>query len=305
MHNDLPTRISYPLPATADLPQRSVPWTPDPARSALLVHDMQQHFLRPYTSGQEPAESLLGNIGRLLALARELSIPVYYTAQPAHQQPSDRALLNDFWGAGIGSNEAGARIVDELQPHPHDTVLTKWRYSAFQRTNLAETLHASGRDQLIITGVYAHIGCQVSAADAFMHDIQPFMVADAVGDFTAAHHAQALAWVAARCGVVTDTESLTTAWAGEPDPSGTVSTAGTAGTVSDHIRGRVAELLFMDAAEVGVHDDLLELGLDSIRVMDLAETLRADGLEASFETLAASSTVHEWAAALQLQGAGA
>ncbi|MBP2414758.1 bifunctional isochorismate lyase/aryl carrier protein [Arthrobacter stackebrandtii] len=301
MRNDLPQSISYELPATAELPRRCVPWAPDPSRSALLVHDMQQHFLRPYGAGQEPGRSLLANIGRLLTLARELNIPVFYTAQPPHQQPADRALLTDFWGPGIGSNEEGARIVEVLAPQPQDTVLTKWRYSAFQRSNLAETLHAAGRDQLVITGVYAHIGCQVSAADAFMHDIQPFMVADAVADFTAAHHAQALEWVAGRCGVVTGTDELAAAWSGATE---------TPVPVSELVRSRVAELMYMDAADIGDHDNLLELGLDSIRIMDLVETLRADGLEVSFETLAAAATVREWAAALEgqapaLQGAGA
>lgn len=294
MHNDLPPSIAYPMPAASQLPAPSVPWTADPGRSALLVHDMQNHFLRPFGTGQEPATTLVANIARLLQLARELSIPVYYTAQPAHQQPADRALLNDFWGPGIGDNEEGARIIDELAPQEGDTVLTKWRYSAFQRSDLAQTLRAGGRDQLIVTGVYAHIGCQVSAADAFMNDFQPFLVSDAVADFSVDHHAQALAWVAGRCGVVTRTQSLLGAWG---------QAASAAVNVCELVRSRVAELMYVDAASIGDHDDLLELGMDSIRIMDLVETLRADGLEASFAALASASTVHEWAKALSPQAA--
>ncbi|MEO6529906.1 MAG: isochorismatase family protein [Specibacter sp.] len=297
MHNDLPPSIAYPMPAAGQLPEPSVPWTADPGRSALLVHDMQNHFLRPFGTGQEPATTLVANIAALIELARELSIPVYYTAQPAHQQPADRALLNDFWGPGIGANEEGARIIDELAPQPQDTVLTKWRYSAFQRSDLAQTLRAAGRDQLIITGVYAHIGCQVSAADAFMNDVQPFLVSDAVADFSADHHAQAVAWVAGRCGVVTPTESLAAAWSQAPTPGPAASAVV---TVSEQVRSRVAELMYLEAASIGDHDDLLELGLDSIRIMDLVETLRGDGFEASFEALASAATVHEWAKALEL-----
>ncbi|MHA7304883.1 isochorismatase family protein [Arthrobacter sp. TMN-49] len=298
MHNDLPRSIAYPMPTTEQLPQPTVPWVADPSRSALLVHDMQKHFLRPFGADTEPAASLVANVAALVQLARELGIPVYYTAQPAHQQPADRALLNDFWGPGIGANEDGARIIDALAPEPGDTVLTKWRYSAFQRSDLAETLRAAGRDQLIITGVYAHIGCQVSAADAFMNDVQPFLVADAVADFSAEHHHQALAWVAGRCGVVTSTQSLADAWAQLPAASAVAN-------ISEQVRSHVAELLYVEAASIGDHDDLLELGLDSIRIMDLVETLRGEGLEASFEVLAAAATVHEWSKALELSAAGA
>ncbi|WP_207797217.1 isochorismatase family protein [Arthrobacter glacialis] len=294
MHNELPPSIAYTMPTAGQLPQPAVPWVSDPSRSALLVHDMQKHFLRPFGAGQEPATTLVANVATLITLARKLSIPVYYTAQPAHQQPADRALLNDFWGPGIGANEDGARIIDELAPQPGDTVLTKWRYSAFQRSDLAETLRATGRDQLIITGVYAHIGCQVSAADAFMNDFQAFLVSDAVADFSADHHAQALAWVAGRCGVVTPTESLVATWAQRQALA-----ASAVVNVRERVRAYVAELMYVDAASIGDHDDLMELGLDSIRIMDLVETLRADGLAASFEVLAGAATVHEWAKALE------
>ena len=98
-------------------------------------------------------------------------------------------------------------IVEELSPGAEDTVLTKWRYSAFQRSDFAERLAAAGRDQLLITGVYAHIGCQATAQEAFMRDVRPFLVADAVADFARERHDQACAYVAGCCGTVVDTAS--------------------------------------------------------------------------------------------------
>ncbi len=56
-------------------------------------------------------------------------------------------------------------------------------------------------------GVHAHLGVQLTAADAFMNDIQPFVAVDAVAHFTAEEHAMALRR-AARSAVVRTTDGL-------------------------------------------------------------------------------------------------
>ena len=165
-----------------------VSWPVDPSRAVLLVHDMQVHFVQAFEganlgeSNDNPNAQIniaIRNLRRLIDAAHAAGIPVYYTAQPPRQNPEDRRLLIDFWGDGL-QNDESARVLDELAPTDRDTVLTKWRYSAFVRSPFEDLLKESGRDQLIIGGVYAHIGCLTTALEAFMRDIQPFMVADAL-----------------------------------------------------------------------------------------------------------------------------
>ena len=194
--------------------QNRVNWRVDPARAALLVHDMQRYFVRAFElerHGQPLPDAqiniAIANIRRLLDAAHAANIPVYYTAQPPRQNPADRRLLTDFWGDGLQDDE-NARILDEIAPTEADTVLTKWRYSAFMRSPLEEQLKDLGRDQLIIGGIYAHIGCLTTALEAFMRDIQPFMVADALADFTAEEHRMACEYASGRCARVLNTAEV-------------------------------------------------------------------------------------------------
>lgn len=217
----IPNIPAYELPA--EVPPSRVHWTPDPARAVLLVHDMQRYFVAPYAGA--PIPQVTAHIAELIAQSREAGVPVVYTAQPGRQDPADRGLLTDFWGDGIGeaidADPAAADVVDELKPAAEDTVLTKWRYSAFQRSPLSDLLADWGRDQLLITGIYAHIGLQTTAVEAFMRDVQSFMIADAVADFSRDRHEQACAYVAQRCGVVTTTAD-TVAALSAPIPQGAV-----------------------------------------------------------------------------------
>ena len=197
----LPTIAPYELPRADELPAPRAPWTLERDRAGLLIHDMQNYFLRPFVPDADPLATVIGNIAALAGAARRAGVPVFYTAQEGDQDRRDRGLQADLWGPGMSSSPAHQPILAALAPQPGDLVLVKHRYSAFQRSNLDTLLRARGRDQLIICGVYAHIGCTLTAADAFMRDIEPFMAADALADFSRAKHALALSYVAEVCGV--------------------------------------------------------------------------------------------------------
>ena len=201
----LPGIPGYTLPT--DLPQPRGPWRAERDRLALLVHDMQRYFCRPFPAGA-PLEPAVANIARLIQAARAAGVPVFYTAQKGDQFRPDRGLQADFWGPGMEATLDHEEILPELAPQPGDHLLVKHRYSAFQRSNLAHLMRARGRDQLIVTGIYAHIGCLATASEAFQRDIQPFAAADAQADFSRARHDMAMEMVAATCGVVMTTETI-------------------------------------------------------------------------------------------------
>jgi bifunctional isochorismate lyase/aryl carrier protein len=214
----IPTITGYALPTERDLPPDRLPWTCDRRRAALLIHDMQHYFVGRFPPGP-PVTGLVANIARLAAAAREHRIPVIYTAQPGGMTPEQRGLLADVWGPGMGTAAEEREIVPELSPTPSDTVLTKWRYSAFARSPLQDVLAAYDRDQLIITGVYAHVGCLSTACDAFSRDIRVFLVADAVADFDADYHRLALRYAAERCARPVCTDRLIAELAGVGAPT--------------------------------------------------------------------------------------
>jgi isochorismate hydrolase len=205
----LPPIASYSFPTSGELPVNTAPWTIDPQRAVLLVHDMQRYFLKPFPDGVR--EQLVRNASLVRAWCAQHGVPVAYTAQPGGMSSEQRGLLKDFWGPGMRTEPADREVVDELAPAAGDWVLTKWRYSAFFRSDLLERMRSRGRDQLIVCGVYAHVGVLMSAVEAFTNDIETFVIADAVADFSAEYHRMAIRYAAERCAVVVTAEQVAAA----------------------------------------------------------------------------------------------
>ncbi|MDQ0751918.1 isochorismate hydrolase [Streptomyces africanus] len=197
----IPTIEPYPMPTAGELPANTAQWAVDPARAVLLIHDMQRYFLAHLP---EPLRTpLVDNAAMLRERCAELDVPVAYTAQPGGMTQAQRGLLKDFWGPGMRAAPADREVVEPIAPRPGDWILTKWRYSAFFNTDLLARMRAHGRDQLVVCGVYAHIGVLATAVESFSHDIETFLVADAVADFSRDDHRMALEYAARRCAVLT------------------------------------------------------------------------------------------------------
>lgn len=280
----IPKIAGYPMPRIEPAVHPRVTWQPDPQRAVLLIHDLQEYFLNFYDQNVEPIPTLIDNVLALRHFCDSAGIPVVYTAQPPQQTLQERALLQDWWGPGLTAKPEQAAIATLLAPRPQDIVLTKWRYSAFYRTDLQARMQSQGRDQLLICGVYAHIGCLTTAVDAFMQDIQPFFIGDAMADFSADEHQMALDWVSNRCGVVTNTDSaIRHICPPLPVPDS-----------EQMLFEQMTTLLQLQPDDLQMDDDLLLMGLDSIRLMTLVEGWRRGGLTIEFNDLAERPTLREW-----------
>lgn len=274
----IPKLAAYKLPTADELPKNKVGWSIDPKCAALLIHDMQDYFLDFWGEDSAFIRDLVHKVQELRKFCKSVGIPVYYTAQPVEQSPEDRALLSDVWGPGITAHPSRKNVVSALEPEADDKVLVKWRYSAFQRSPLEDLLKQSGRSQLIICGVYAHIGCMATAVDAFMRDIKPFLVADALADFSREKHLTALEISAGSCGKVVMLDQIV-----ENIPKSL-----------EELRQQVLTLI-QDEEELPEDDEnLVDYGLNSVQIMALAGKWRKSDPKIDFIKLAKTPSISHW-----------
>ncbi|KII00549.1 acyl carrier protein [Streptomonospora alba] len=62
----------------------------------------------------------------------------------------------------------------------------------------------------------------------------------------------------------------------------------------ERLRADVEQVLGEPPGSLGEHDNLLDRGMDSIRLMSLVESWRTAGVETDFITLAEEPTVAAW-----------
>ena len=71
----------------------------------------------------------------------------------------------------------------------------------------------------------------------------------------------------------------------------------------EKMRTDIARLIDLDPSEVGDDDHLPDLGLDSLRLMQLVTVWEQDGVKLDFAVFAESATLGEWWTAVEGSGA--
>ncbi len=135
----------------------------DPERTALIVVDMQNDFVKEGGALVVPdAEGTIPKIQSLLRLARESGMKVVYS-QDTHGEGDPEW---EIWGEHVREGTWGWEIVDELKPREDEVVIRKVRYDAFYGTHLDHFLRLWEVDTLVICGTVANICVHYTAASA-------------------------------------------------------------------------------------------------------------------------------------------
>ena len=124
----------------------------DPARTALLIMDLQQGILSrhpdpdPFVAGLVRARQAARDAGATVGYVR-----VALTADEVAQVPASSRFASA--GAGMDPDAPGTQIDARLAPAEDEIVVRKRRVGAFSTTDLADQLAERGIDTLVLTGI--------------------------------------------------------------------------------------------------------------------------------------------------------
>ncbi|MYG51621.1 MAG: cysteine hydrolase [Rhodospirillaceae bacterium] len=203
--------------------------TLDPARTALVVVDMQTAFLKPGLPSEVPmAREIVPNINRLAAAFRAAGGNVVWVTTTF-----DENIFTE-WSSFLGgtvSPEMAKRIARQLmegaEGHPlwpdieaedGDIRSVKRRFSAFIQgsSDIEAQLRARGIDTLAVTGTLTNVCCEATARDAMMRNFHVIMVADGNATYIDAIHNASLTSMSINFADVMTTDEVIGALSGAP-----------------------------------------------------------------------------------------
>jgi ureidoacrylate peracid hydrolase len=176
----------------------------DVARSALIVVDMQNHFVAEGFPAEIPlSREIVPNINRLARAMRSaggIVVWIQTTAAGALEQWSNyhEHLLTPQRRqtrlASLDESAEGFKLYPALEVMPADLRIKKIKYSAFiaGSSDIDAQLHSRNIDTLLISGTATNVCCESSARDAMLLDYRVIMVSDANATHTDEEHAATL-----------------------------------------------------------------------------------------------------------------
>jgi len=194
-----------------------IPFAVEAARSALVVVDMQNDFVRQGAPQEVPdARATIPTIRALVDRFHALGRPVIFTRFLAGPQetliwtwsPELAPPRRSCWPgvmrsyADLDGEREGPAVIDELAPMPGDLVIDKYGYGAFHRTRLHDLLLAHGVDTVVVVGTVTQICVDETVRGAFEKGLRAVLVSDAVSSFDPGLHDATIRNVAMKFGRV-------------------------------------------------------------------------------------------------------
>jgi len=196
--------------------------TLDPARTALIVIDMQTAFCQPGAPAEVPASrDIVPAINELTTELRKLGSPVIWVVH-ANTHREGRSDWSLFFNNVVG-DDVRLRTMDALAPgkqtlwhelkeDPGDHTVIKNRYSALipGSSQLERLLRSLDIDTVLIAGTKTNVCCESTARDAMMMDFKVVMLSDCCAALSDEEHRSALENVIQQFGdVMTAAEAVT------------------------------------------------------------------------------------------------
>lgn len=169
-------------------------------RATVLVHDMQNYFVR--TLPNETRDNITSSVKEVVGTAIREGTPIVYSGQSGDMKPEDRGLMSDFWGLGMSSHLEDTSLLKEVTHSRDSPDIYKTGYSAFSRTSLLNRIIESGNTQILICGIYTHVGILATALDAFNYGIKAFIIGDASASFNRYMQIKSLNYINDCCGKI-------------------------------------------------------------------------------------------------------
>jgi len=157
------------------------------ARSALVVVDMQDEFVRPgWTPFWVPgATKLVPRLQKAIDRCRALGVPVVWTVFSRTHHYLDRPAAGAFMPnryPEIGSPDPAwfrdGRIWNELVPRADEVLIHKPSYGAFWDTPLERILSNLRRDTIIVAGTLTNFCCGATARQGYERGFKVVVASD-------------------------------------------------------------------------------------------------------------------------------
>jgi ureidoacrylate peracid hydrolase len=200
-----------------------------PEHCALLLVDVQNDFCADggamHREGRDLSlvREMIPRLERLLERSRAAGVKcvwiknVYNTAANWY--------LSEVWREQAKRKRKGAYIeypvcepnewngeFYKVRPLPHEPVIVKHRYGAFESTDLDLVLRSNGIRTVIMTGVATNVCVETTARQAFLRDYYVVFSSDCTATYSQAQHEAALFNIDQFFGQVATSEEVMACW---------------------------------------------------------------------------------------------